>query len=88
MLKKITVALAAALSLLMLASCGGTEADKTEKTEKTDAGNVVHCDDCTTELAVDEDSSMTDEWIIYCESCSEARGDFDLEVEIPTLDIE
>ena len=85
MLKKITVALAAALSLLMLASCGGTEADKTEK---TDAGNVVHCDDCTTELAVDEDSSMTDEWIIYCESCSEARGDFDLEVEIPTLDIE
>lgn len=57
MLRKIALISGIALSLLMLVSCG----------EK----KLVHCDNCTTELAIDEDSSMDDEWIIYCEPCSE-----------------
>ena len=58
MSKKIALIFGVVLSLLMLASCGGEK-------------KIVHCDNCTTELSIDEDSSMDDEWIIYCEPCSE-----------------
>lgn len=61
--KKIALIFGVVLSLLMLAACGGTSGGGAEK--------LVHCDNCTTELSIDEDSSMNDEWIIYCEPCSE-----------------
>ena len=56
--KKIALIFGFVLLLLVLASCGGEK-------------KIVHCDNCTTELSIDEDSSMDDEWIIYCEPCSE-----------------
>lgn len=31
----------------------------------------VHCDSCGKEVAVKEDSNMTDEWIVYCGDCNE-----------------
>lgn len=63
--KKTAIIIALILTLLMLCACGGTT-ETSGKSTKT-----VHCDNCTTELSIDEDSSMNDDWIVYCEPCSE-----------------
>lgn len=61
MKKTLYVLLIAAL-LLALAACGKTK--------------TLHCDNCNKEVAVEEDSNMTEEWTIYCEECNqELLGD-------------
>lgn len=36
---------------------------------------TVKCDRCGTELTIDADSNMTDDWIIFCHDCeNEAFG--------------
>lgn len=57
MLKKILVAIIALSVLVCFAGCG--------------AKKTLHCDNCQAEVQVDEDSNMTEEWILYCEPCNE-----------------
>lgn len=57
MLKKIIIALLIMLFLVTAAGCG----------EKI----ILHCDKCGTEVEVDADSNMTEEWAIFCEECAE-----------------
>ena len=57
-MKKVLLALLiATLLLTALAGCGKTK--------------TLHCDNCNKEVAVEEDSNMEEEWIIYCEECNE-----------------
>lgn len=32
---------------------------------------TLHCDNCNKEVEVKEKSNMTEDWIIYCETCNE-----------------
>ncbi len=32
---------------------------------------ILHCDNCNTEVKVEESSNMEESWIIYCEECNE-----------------
>lgn len=32
---------------------------------------LLQCDHCGGEVKVDADSNMTEDWIIYCQSCNE-----------------
>lgn len=32
---------------------------------------TLHCDCCGSEVVVDGDSNMEEDWIIYCETCNE-----------------
>lgn len=57
MLKKIIALLCAVCMLLCCAACG----------EK----KILHCDHCGDEVAVDADSNMEEDWIIYCGPCNE-----------------
>lgn len=58
MAKRLAALLLTALMLLSLAGCG----------EK----RIVHCDHCGDEVSIDADSSMDEDWIIYCGPCNEA----------------
>lgn len=59
--------LALLFAILMLASlltaCGKAKMTKT-----------VHCDRCGAAVTIDGDSVMEEDWIIFCESCSEEIG--------------
>lgn len=55
MLKIISSILIAAL-MLILAGC---------------ATKVLHCDKCNSEVKVQENSNMEEDWAIFCESCNE-----------------
>ncbi len=57
MIKKISLILGTFALILTLAACGETK--------------TVHCDNCTTELVIDADSNMEEDWVVYCEPCSE-----------------
>lgn len=57
MTKRIFALILAALLLLSLAACGKTK--------------TVHCDHCGEEIAVNANSNMTDDWIIYCKQCED-----------------
>lgn len=46
-----------ALMLLSLTACG----------EK----RIVHCDHCGSEILIEADSNMEEDWIIYCGPCNE-----------------
>ena len=36
---------------------------------------VVHCDRCDAEIAVEADSNITEDWIVFCKTCElEAFG--------------
>ncbi len=78
MAKKSALITALLLILFTLSACGETK--------------NVYCDNCSTQISIDADSDMNDEWIIYCEPCSEElMGGEDLigdEVlpEIPTAE--
>ena len=52
--------LAIALVLCMLFALSGCGKTKT-----------LHCDNCDKKVKVDEDSNMTEDWIIYCDECNE-----------------
>ena len=32
---------------------------------------VLHCDNCNSEVKVEETSNMEEEWTIYCDKCNE-----------------
>ena len=55
MVKRIFSLILAVLLLLALAGCVKTK--------------TVHCDHCGEELAINANSNMTDDWIIYCKQC-------------------
>lgn len=61
-MKKILIALMAALTLFVLASCGETET------------KTLTCDGCGKDVEVEADSAMEEEWIVFCEDC----GDIDV----------
>lgn len=60
MLKKIFVALIAVFMFLSCVACGTTK--------------TLHCDKCNAEVSVDEDSNMTESWILYCNECEKDLG--------------
>ena len=60
-MKRLFVLLLALCMLLALAACGG-------------ATKTLHCDGCGAEVQVDADSSMDEEWILYCEVCEKDLG--------------
>ena len=49
-----------ALALLLLGSCG--------KETRT-----ITCDGCGQEITVDAKSNITDEWIVFCQTCEQER---------------
>lgn len=57
MMKKLICILLVISIFTLLAGCKGTK--------------TLHCDSCNAEVVVKEDSNMTEDWIIYCESCNE-----------------
>lgn len=57
-MKKIICALLIVSIFLCLAGCGKTK--------------TLHCDSCNTEITVNENSKVEEDWAIYCESCEEA----------------
>ncbi len=57
MAKRILAALLVLVMLLGLAACG----------EK----RIVHCDHCGSEVKIDADSNMEEDWIIYCGPCNQ-----------------
>ena len=34
---------------------------------------TITCDGCGAEIAVDADSNITDEWIVFCKTCEEEK---------------
>ena len=67
MTKRIFALILAALLLLSLAACGKTK--------------TVHCDHCGEEIAIDVNSNMTEDWIIFCKTCEK-----DLFADNPVVD--
>lgn len=65
MLKKILLTMLALSVLLCLCACGKEEPAKEEPTR------IVHCDHCGEAVEIEEDSNMTEDWIIYCGPCNE-----------------
>ncbi len=57
MVKRLLAFLCAVFMLLCLSACG----------EK----KILHCDHCGGEVAVDTDSNMQEDWIVYCADCNE-----------------
>ena len=47
-----------ALAMLLLSGCG--------KETRT-----ITCDGCGQEITVDADSNITDEWIVFCQTCEQ-----------------
>ena len=41
---------------------------------------ILQCDNCYSEIKVSADSEMTDEWILFCETCAD-----EITVEDPAL---
>ena len=56
-----------ALLVLLSAVCTGCSVSKART-------RVVHCDRCGKEVAVAEDSNITDDWILYCTDCEKELG--------------
>ena len=55
MFKKFVALLLVTVLLCAFVGCGATK--------------IVHCDRCGTELEIEADSNMTEDWIILCEKC-------------------
>ena len=36
-------------------------------------GRTVTCDGCGAEIALDADSNITEEWIVFCKTCEEEK---------------
>lgn len=61
-MKRILALILLCAALLSLAACG--------------AKKTVHCDRCGSEIVLDADSNITEEWIVFCKECEEeAFGD-------------
>lgn len=60
-MKKLLILILALLIAICAAGCSA-------KTQ------VLHCDNCGTEVKVDEKSGMDEEWIIFCEECEKEIG--------------
>ena len=54
-MKKIIAVLLVMLMVAAFVGCGATK--------------ILHCDKCGAELTVEEDSNMTEDWMILCEKC-------------------
>ena len=48
------------LAVLLLAGCGKEN-------------RVVHCDGCGCEIELEQDSKVTEEWIVFCKTCEVER---------------
>lgn len=55
-MRKVLCLLLIVAMVLMMAACGGET-------------RTVTCDGCGTEVRVDADSKITDEWILFCKTC-------------------
>ena len=55
-MKKLVCIVLATILLLALAGC---------------AQKTLHCDGCGTEVKVSQSSNMTEDWIIFCDSCDD-----------------
>lgn len=59
-MKKMWIALLAVAALLSMAACGEQR--------------TVSCDRCGTDIRVEKDSNITDDWIVFCEDCEAEIG--------------
>lgn len=48
------------LAVLLLAGC-------------VKGNRVVHCDGCGCEIELEQDSKVTEEWIVFCKTCEVER---------------
>lgn len=60
MSKKLIIAVLTAVLLLSFVGCGKTK--------------TLHCDSCGTEVKVDANSNMEEDWSIYCKDCEKENG--------------
>lgn len=60
-MKKIILIISALLLILSFAGCSA-------------ATKTVACDNCGKEIEIAEDSSVNEEWGIFCEECEEELG--------------
>ena len=54
-MKKFIAIILCLLMLMAFVGCGATK--------------IVHCDKCGTELEIEADSNMTEDWMILCGKC-------------------
>ena len=59
-MKKALAILFSVLFCLSLAGCAPTK--------------TVHCDNCGKEFRISADSSMDEDWILYCDQCEKELG--------------
>ena len=57
MIRKISLLLAAAMLLAVLAGCGATK--------------IVHCDRCGDEIELPAGDKIEEDWIVFCKTCEE-----------------
>lgn len=59
-MKKFAIILLALMMTTAFASCGETK--------------TLHCDGCGAEVEVDADSTMDEDWTLYCKDCEKEKG--------------